>query len=169
MKHVAPLDLEAIIRDMRQDEQARMRKLWEYFSPERLSKVPTTGQSIIELTDKQVLFLLECGLFVTMPAGTPLGPKMRIFLVPEYHKKRFRLIIHTVDINSHTEKEYVSEVAFELLDEMIEGHLREPLHVFTNDAKAFYHQFTLPAASRRYFSFDVPGLFASSLMCMIKQ
>ena len=157
MKNVEPLNLDLIIHDMPPDEQVRVRKLWEYFSPERLSKVPTTGPSVIELTDAQVRFLIGCGLFVKMPSNTIIGPKMRIFLVPEYHKERFRLIIHTIDINSDTEMEYTADVDFEFLDVMISGHLSDELYVFQNDAKAYYHQFTLPTNSRRYFSFEVPG------------
>ncbi len=105
--------------------------------------VPKSGPSVIELTDKQVQYLIGVGLFIRMKSGTPIGPMMKIFLVPEHHKRRFRLTIHTVDINQADDR-YTANVNFEEPQEMLQFHKETAHYVAQNDAAAYYHQFAPP-------------------------
>ena len=80
---------------------------------------------------------------------------LHIFLVPEHHKQRFRLIVHTVDINNHT-SDYEASVTFQQLDTMIEEHLCDDGHVFTNDATAYY-QIPLDEEAQSFYNFEFGG------------
>jgi hypothetical protein len=83
---------------------------------------------------------MKVGLFLRAPAGAKPGPKMKIFLVPEIAKRRWRLIIHTVDINDHFEA-YECDVSFEEPTGMINNHLLANSFVYQNDCSSYYHQF----------------------------
>ena len=147
MKEVALMNEEALEARMNDVELLAYTTIRKYLSEEFLRTVPISGPSTIELTKSQVRYLLQVGLFAHMPAGTALGPRMRIFLVAEPEKERYRLIVHTVDINLYAQ-EPGWEIEFLPLQEMISTVLRDAPIVFLNDIKSCYHQHALPLASR---------------------
>ena len=158
VKHVSPCNIQDIIEDMRPALQTQTRHVLQYFQVAFLAAVPISHlPSIIELSAPQIVFLLKVGLFEKIDAEIPLGPRLHIFLVLEHHKQRWRLIVHTMDINRFSADYAVGELNFEELQTMIEFHLERPYFVYQNDAAAYYHQFLLPKETRRFYSFFVEG------------
>jgi hypothetical protein len=156
VKHVEHLNMAHVLRDMTDIERASLSRALRFFTPEFLRNVPCSGKSIIELSPKQVEFLINCGLLKIQPAGSTTGTKLHIFLVAEPHKCRYRLIVHTVDINNYT-KNYRAEVTFEPLNSMIDAHIAYNGFTFQNDAASYYHQYPLSEEAQTFFNFEYEG------------
>jgi hypothetical protein len=72
---------------MTPEEHARLASFLFFFSSDFLKGVRVSGPSIIDLIDKQVEFLLKCGLFrLQDDANATVGTKLHIKKeVPAYH------------------------------------------------------------------------------------
>jgi hypothetical protein len=79
-KHVEHLNMAHVLRDMNDIERASLSRALRFFTPEFLRNVPCSGKSI-ELSPKQVEFLIKCHLLKIQPPGSTTGTKMHIFLV----------------------------------------------------------------------------------------
>lgn len=160
VKHVKHCDIQKILHDMNIEERAGLTTALASFTAATLCKVKVSGPSEVHLTKPQVEYLIKVGLFRQSQSDTKPGPKMKIFLVPECEKRRWRLIIHTVDINDHFQT-YECDVVFEELTGMINNHLLENSFVYQNDCSSYYHQFALDsidAGSSRFYTFYVEGI-----------
>jgi hypothetical protein len=98
--------------------------------------------------DDGMALLSECGLIERCRAK-PLGG-VRLFLVPEPAKKRFRIIRYTIDVNDAITD--IEPVVFPTAKELDEHTLAGDFTV-TLDATSFYDHFHLDPAVRAYFCF----------------
>ena len=157
VKHVRICNELAIMADMSTSERAAYERCLDFFREPFLSNIAVSGPSIIELTMEQVMYLIDVGLFVRMPEDTVQGLRIHIFLVPEPHKERYRLIVHTIDINNATD-DPGGPVDFTPLQDLIERILRERPVAYQNDVKSCYHQFPISPHLRKYYAFYVNGI-----------
>ncbi|CUG76807.1 unnamed protein product [Bodo saltans] len=118
-----------------------------YFSKEFLESVHRANGSIsresrIELTSEQLATCVKNGVIEKGgPKGIDSALRMIIFCVPEVEKKRWRIIMWTVDINNFATE--IIEVSFTPLEDVINYHLNHTPHTSTADSAAAYNQFVL--------------------------
>ena len=129
-----------------------------FFEEPFLASVPHVHVSRIDLTNQQIDFLVSVGLFEPCDESElSFGLGVHIFLVEETMKKRFRLIVHTRDINDFVE--VVPSVSFIDIQHTIAEGLKG-LPTYTADIKAYYHQIKIDDCCRKYYSFRTPrGVF----------
>jgi hypothetical protein len=155
IKNVEWCDESAIRDAMSATERAQYDLISSFFEDTFLAGVPRTGPSIIELTPAQIQRLIDANL---LERGTSLAKalRMHIFCVCEVSKCRWRLIVHTCDINDH-EKEIPISITFTPLQHLIDSHLKTVSYVAQNDSASCYHQFRLSETARDYYAFEFPG------------
>jgi hypothetical protein len=83
VKSVPHLDIDKIKQDMNSPEHSRLCSFLYFFTAEYLEKVQISGESLIELSPKQVEFLISTGLFKVVENDAPIGAKLHIFLIAE--------------------------------------------------------------------------------------
>jgi hypothetical protein len=132
-------------------EKIEFQKYWWFFTPEALTSVPRSGESIVDISAEDLEFLHRCGLLLKNQFEPTLGLKMHIFTVPEVAKRRRRLIIHTIDINNFYD---CPSTAFQRIEICIEETTAGSS--WFADAAAYYHQFKLPTESLPFFTFATP-------------
>ena len=131
---------------------------WQFFTPQLLSLVNRTGDTVCELTDDDLELLIECGLFKFCKHDPKKTLKMHIYALPENSKRRRRFIVHTIDINDHfasPELNQFPEFMFRTIELTIEETISgQHTVIWTCDATAYYHQFELPKESECFYTFE---------------
>jgi hypothetical protein len=121
-----------------------------FFSKEFLSRIQASGPSRIDLTPDQLQQTLAAG--ITEPAATlDRALRMHIFCLPEIAKKRWRIIIWTIDVNEYGVE--IITIAFTSIAALIDDHLNNTPYTFVADSAAAYNQFPLREEVRDYFAF----------------
>lgn len=151
VKNVKTCNLDSILADMEPNLRLKTQAFWSCFQPAFLASAPK-GYTYVDISDEDIRVLLNAGLLEPAePGDMEFSTEMHIFTVPEEHKHRRRLIIHTIGINNLGESDCLSLPG---VDENIAHHKRFNACL---DASAFYNQFHLPKESRKYYSFEYQG------------
>lgn len=141
---------------MTHEEKTKYDATRKFFEKSHLCTVQKNSNTRIDLTTEQLTFLLTEGMF-ERASTSALGLGMHIFTNPEVMKKRYRLIVHTIDINDQTpddaESTAETKVLFTPLNQSITNGLNN-WYTWTNDIKSYYQHFKLDPTARPYFAFD---------------
>lgn len=160
--HVKTLNEGKAMSMMTHEEVAYYRSVRRFFEEPFLTTVQSSGESRGQLSQADVNALLTAGLIErASPTNLKTTPMLHVFSVPEFSKRRRRLICHTVDINEASLADELPRCSFGCLDSLLDSLLDESKgewHAWTVDIASYYHQFSLDASVRKFFRFKVPGI-----------
>lgn len=160
--HVRILDEARATSMMNSTELGYYTSVRRFFEEPFLATVPSSGESIGQLSQEDVNVLLTAGLIERAnPSHLTNSPMLHVFSVPEVTKRRRRLICHTVDINKASLADDLPHCNFDGLDSLLDSLLDDSKgewHAWTVDIASYYHQFPLDASARKFFRFKVPEI-----------